>query len=490
MLFHAAGPAPSLGAMRDYIVAPNQLAKERLAAGIAEPSELATRAGIDPALYEHIEAGRFLPTLDQFTRLRAALGDVPAERLYAGDMLQLIGAINYAAAIPTPRDVMEWVGGPMKLFVGRDEVTWMEETRRIPDEPVDAFITLSCGTRATPHLLLDALAAAKALGVTFMAAPGPAGCCGKPYLAKREFEAGEAFTLGKVRYAQRIGAKAIVTSCHACMQTATITANRRLILHGTQHPVREMWMGNFLAERVAELGDRVRWKKRLAHRVLLDDHKTGNLSAARGLNDPGQDRHGVFIEAQQGVAQLLSLIPGVSIVGSLDAEFDELKPCGSLGKGGNTASGAMARPQWRPADDGRAEAEARARRLADLVQARGADTVTSSHFSCHNMWSRYASDRMAVRHCVSLLAEALGVAHPDRAQAAAHVGDPVEVVRQTRPIWESWDLTEAQALALAADSVYPKDAGPIGCSCGAHESENLIPIDVLRGASPGLSPIV
>src|SRR6266536_1387533 len=209
MLFHAAGPAPSLGAMKDYIVAPNQLAKERLAAGIAEPSELATRAGIDPALYEHIEAGRFLPTLDQFTRLRAALGDVPAERLYAGDMLQLIGAINYAAAIPTPRDVMEWVGGPMKLFVGRDEVTWMEETRRIPDEPVDAFITLSCGTRATPHLLLDALAAAKAL----------------------------------------------VTSCHACMQTATITANRRLILHGTQHPVREMWMGNFLAERVAELGD-------------------------------------------------------------------------------------------------------------------------------------------------------------------------------------------------------------------------------------------
>jgi hypothetical protein len=103
------------------------------------------------------------------------------------------------------------------------------------------------------------------------------------------------------------------------------------------------------------------------------------------------------------------------------------------------------------------------------------------------MWSRYASDRMKVRHCVSLLAEALGVAHPDRAQAAAHIGDPVEVVRQTRPIWESWDLTEAEALELASNSIYPKDAGPIGCSCDVHDSADFIPIDVLRGVSPGLS---
>ena len=96
---------------------------------------------------------------------------------------------------------------------------------------------------------------------------------------------------------------------------------------------------------------------------------------------------------------------------------------------------------------------------------------------------------MKVRHCVSLLAEALGVGHPDRAQAAAHIGDPVEVVRQTRPIWESWNLTEAEALELASDSIYPKDAGPMGCSCDVHDSKDFIPIDILRGVSPGLSPV-
>jgi transcriptional regulator with XRE-family HTH domain len=38
--------------------APNRLEKERVAAGIARPEELAAKAGIDATEYEHIEAGR------------------------------------------------------------------------------------------------------------------------------------------------------------------------------------------------------------------------------------------------------------------------------------------------------------------------------------------------------------------------------------------------------------------------------------------------
>ncbi len=456
--------------VREFTVAPNHLAAERAAAGIAEPAALADRAGIEPWLYEHIEAGRMLPTKAQLDRLRAELGDIPAERLYRNDMLQLMGSTAYSSAssIPTPRGNMDWVAGPMKLFVSRDEVTWTEETRELPRRPVDAFITMSCGTRATPHLLLDALAAAGALDVAFVAASGPAGCCGKPYLSRGQFEAGEAFSLSKVHYAQQIGAKAIVTSCHACMQNALTAAARREILDGTQHPVREIWIGNFLAERVAELGDRVPWKRSLSHKVLLDAH----------------GEHGATLEATQGMARLLSLIPGVEVVGELDGELAAIRACGT-----SITAKPGRRPQWRAPEQHREEADARAALLADLVQARGADTVSSTHFSCHNMWSRYASDRMRVRHCVSLLAEALGVGHPDRAQAAAHLGDPVEVVRQTRPIWETWGLSEDEAFRLASDSIYPKDAGPIGCSCEAHGFEDVIPIDVLRGASPGLTPI-
>jgi transcriptional regulator with XRE-family HTH domain len=458
--------------VRDLVVAPNRIAEERLASGVAEPAELARRADIDAAEYAHIEDGRMLPTKKQLMRICAALGGIPFDRLYDTPMLQLMGATAHSSAssIPTPRGNMEWVAGPMKLFVARDEITWMEEARDIPDEPVDAFFSLSCGTRATPHLLLDAIAAAKALGVRIVAASGPAGCCGKPYLSRGQVEAGEAFTLSKLRYAERIGATTTVMSCHACQQTAAVTTSRREIAGVSQPAMRQLWMGKFFAEKVAELGGRVPWKRRLSHRVLLDAHTRADT--------------GVLSTLTEDMRGLLALIPGVVVVGELEGDLAAIRPCAT-----RITAQPGRRPQWRPPEKEPREADARATRLGELVAARGADTVTSTHFSCHNMWSRYASDRMRVRHCVSLLAEALGVGHPDRAQAAAHLGDPVEIVRQTRAIWRTWDLNEAEALQLASDSIYPKDAGPIGCSCDEHSAQGLIPIDVLRGSSPGLTPV-
>jgi transcriptional regulator with XRE-family HTH domain len=461
--------------MNHIVAAPNELAKERLAAGIARPEELAARAGIDPAEYEHMEAARLLPTAEQLGRLQAALGDIPKERLYGDAMLQIMGVTGYVTALTHPGEVMDWVKGPMKLFVARDEVTWMDDTRTLPDEPVEAFFSLSCGTRAMPHLLLDAIACAKALDIRFVAAAGAGGCCGKPYLAKGQAAAGEAFTLSKLRYAETIGATVTVMSCHACQQTAAITMNRRDIFGKPQPAMRQQWMGSFFAEKVAEIGDRVPWKREAKRRVLLDRHEATS---------------GVTPIVQADMERLLALIPGVTVVGPTDGELKSLSPCSPPpGRTLRTNSGQSALPRWTPYEADPRERAARAARMADLAAERGADTVSSTHFSCHHMWGRYASDRLAVRHPVSILAEALGCEHPDRAQAAGHLGDPAEVVRQTRPIWSSWDMTEAQAFELAANSVYPTTGGFAGCTCETHGADDIIPIDVLRGVSPGLAGV-
>lgn len=453
--------------MSEFVAAPNNLERERLAAGMDQAADLATRAGIDPKEYEHIEAGRLLPTADQLRQLRAALSDIPAHRIYASDMLQIMGAVDYITTMDEVESVRDWVKGPMKLFVARDEVTWWE-TRKMPEEPVEAFFSLSCGTRATPHMLLDAIACAKALDIRIVAASGAAGCCGKPILAKGRTDAGEDFTLNKLRYAQSIGARTTVMSCHACQQTAATTMSRRDLTGKPQPDVRQLWTGSFFLEKLTEMGDRVPWKREVNRRVLIDSH---------------EDRRGVFPVVERDAERLLSMIPGVTVVGKVDGEFASKKPCLYIG----SISGEGDRPYWLPPEADGSERTVTAMRLADLAAAQGADTVTSTHFNCHQRWGRYASDRLAVRQVISILAEALGCDHPDRAQAAYHLGDPEEVVRQTRPIWSTWGLSEADALDLATNSFYAITGGLTGCSCDVHEPQDVIPIDVVRGVSPGLT---
>src|SRR5205085_681326 len=103
-----------------------------------------------------------------------------------------------------------------------------------------------------------------------------------------------------------------------------------------------------------------------------------------------------------------------------------------------------------------------------------------------------ASDRLSVRHAVSIVAEALGVEHPDRYQAASRLGDPRAIVEQTRPIWTTWGLTEDRARELATLVADPRyAAGVTECGCGKGGDgcrENLISVDVLTGRAPGLAP--
>ena len=439
-----------------------RLREERRAAGFATPEGLAARAGIRPDVYEHMEAGRLLPKTDEYRRIKKALGDIPDDRLYLIDMLQLIGVAKYGSpGVETAPKMMEFVAGAKKLLVARDEISW-DETRRRPDHPVDVFMSMSCGTQASPHLLQDTVAVANALGISFVATAGPAGCCGKPYIGFGQEAAGEGFTLTKAEYARSIGAKTTVVWCNACQQTATLRADRRRILEGREHPVRETQVLPFLVEEVARLGDRVPWKKRLARRVLVEGHDGWSFSHSGSFH---------------AAAKLLAMIPGVEVVAMYDGSDDDLSPCAWRSRPASRGPLKM--------DETAEDVAARRVGLAALAKARGFDTVACEHQGCHQVWSKYASDGLRVQHAVSILAEALGCAHPDRFQAAALLGSPEEIVAQTRPVWTTWDIDEAQALELARREFQARYAVSEPCGCGKEGCANeLIGIDVLTGGAP------
>ena len=77
---------------------PNRLAEERAAHGIDSAAAFAALVDIDAGWYGRIEAGELLPTLDEFDRIRAALGDIHADRLYVWGIHRTIGASKAPSA--------------------------------------------------------------------------------------------------------------------------------------------------------------------------------------------------------------------------------------------------------------------------------------------------------------------------------------------------------------------------------------------------------
>ena len=450
--------------MSDRVIAPNRLREERESAGYPTPEALASRAGIAPDVYRAIEGGRILPDQAEFERLREALGGIAADRLYVMNFRQLLGVEGYVRGKQNFGELFASKRGAERLLIAREDVRWADERPSPrPDRPVDIFLSMSCGTQESPHLLLDTLAVCDALGVTYVAAAGAAGCCGKPYVASGHEDIGEKWITKKMQRAVAMGAKAQVNWCTACQNTSELAAARRGVLDGTVHPIREVQLLTYFEERLRELGDRVPWKAAPKRRVLAEGHIQYSP---------------IHAEAGSANERLLALIPGVESVAFYDG-FNAESPCG--GRARETSQGPWTAPKTTE------EIKRRRVELAEMAAARGADTIACQHQGCHQIWGRYASDGLRVQHAVSILAEALGGAHPDRHQAAVRLATAEEVVAQTRPIWTTWGMSETEALGLAKSLADPRfAAGVTQCSCGREGGgckESLIDIDVVTATA-------
>jgi transcriptional regulator with XRE-family HTH domain len=451
---------------------PNRLADARVAAGIDDIDDLARRAGIDPIWYAHIESGRVLPSAAELNAILSALGGVPRLQVYRLAEAQTIGL---ASPDDPPWETTLSVGPPAAfdyarfwrnmsehghLLVSRDEVTWLERSPK-PDADIDAYINMSCSTQESPVLLLDTVAVCRALGISFVAKAGIASCCGKIYGRNGRLDATDRMGAAAVREATAWGASVHVNWCTACQVRFEWMANRDALL-GTirgDRP-REQHVLAFLEERIRGMGTAVPWKRSVPRRVLVDPMV--NVSA-------------IHDRAAESILRLLALVPGVEVLGYVD------RPRRGACIKFDAAAAGLPIPAP-PAT--RAEVQEIRAELAAQVRARGADTVSCQHQDCHQAWSRYAGPGLSVRHAVSIVAEALGVANPDRYQLACAIGDPSLVVDRLRPVWSSWSMPESRALELATEAFdvrYATDAQGCACGKGAGCVEDLIQIDRAPG---------
>ena len=340
------------------------------------------------------------------------------------------------------------------LLLAKDEVSWIRE-RRTPDRAVEAFLSLGCGVQALPHIMQDSVAVLDALGVSFAAGGGRQFCCGNPYRGDGSLEAADRLTEASVERMLAWGAKTVVHWCTACEITfgAWSRGDATVWTGGVHRPLgaparsegeafANVQIHTFLAERIRVLGDRVPWKKEIRARVLVEGHP--ELT----------DVHNV---ARSGTAQLLALVPGVEVLGYVDPPATFFPP----GRNCTNALTEMTETDVRTMRD----------ELAVQARARGADTISCQHHNCHRTWSRFSSDALAVRQAVSIVADALGVGHPDRYQTAAKMGDPRAVVAHTRALWESWGLDEPEAEGIARRLFDPKYAERPSCPCGGDVSK-------------------
>jgi hypothetical protein len=432
---------------------PNRIADERAARGIGSPGALAALAAIEPDWYEHIEGGDILPTLDEFDRIRAALGGIEPERLYVFGLARTIGPVSKKVERAEHAAFWNDLSDSSHLLVSREEMSWLDRNVK-PDRDVDVFVNLSCGAQHTPHVLLDAVAALGALGVRFAAGAGTLFCCGTNYRADGEMTAAERMRAASVGRTVAWGATTAVHMCTQCVNTFGEVERRERLLGET--PPENMQMHTFIERTLRALGDAVPWKREVPARVLI----------------LRQDVSPVHSAASDTVARWLALVPGVEVVGFVDQELQAVSGAGN-------AFVIMQGPT--PSRD---EILGKRVQLADLFAARGADTMAAMHHTGQQWWSRFASDRLAVRHPISILADALGVANPDRYQAAARLGDPEAVLEQTRPIWRSWGMREDRARSLVAKIFAPALADGLHCACGGTggcRGEELIDIDVISG---------
>lgn len=336
-------------------------------------------------------------------------------------------------------DFYNWMLDCRRLLLSRDEVTWLEK-QTVPDRKVDVFVNMSCGTQLIPHVTLEIVDVLRALGVEFMAGTGPQFCCGKPFRTRERKEAGERVSQTNLDGFLRWGA---TTATHVC-QSCQIIYSNFVAERGSDAPaVTNLHISAFIENRLRELGDKVPWKRRMDRRVLIAN--------CHAVTDVHRASHAA-------VERIMGLIPGVEVVGHI-SETSRGAPCETEYPGGPSILAELN-------DQERADICRDLERRAE--EAGNANSIVMHAHWCQREWQKLATGRLSIDHFISVLAEALGCAHPNRYSQYWQLHDPDQVVELARPNWQSWGLSETDARRIAYKNFEPHFSGFLntGCACG------------------------
>jgi Fe-S oxidoreductase len=342
-----------------------------------------------------------------------------------------------------------------RLQVSRDEAVWTEDGRT-PDRRADVLLNFGCNVRQSPHLQREAVAVLEALGVDFAAVAGQKYCCGKIYKA---YGFDESSTTIIAKSVQRLAAyepSRTLQWCSACeMQFSDV------VHPNEEYDFTSEGFAAFLVERIDELGDDIGWQADVEVKGLVHGHLGEH---------PVRDAHPAI------VIDLLKRIPGVEVIGY--AKTPALDLCDNAGP--------------KIATIGTEEYRAAQAELEGFLEESGADTLVTMYHSCTRELSKFASDKLAIKHYVSLLAKALGVSKPDRFSEYWRLADPQKVMEASRPNWSSWGITEEEALQLAHKYFVPSYAVnapdcPCNGACTRTGASWLLPHNKNEDTSGGLS---
>lgn len=326
-----------------------------------------------------------------------------------------------------------------RMQVAKDEMTWIQRYAK-PDQPADVTLNLSCGVQTVPHLMLTQVELFRRLGVNFAATAGSQFCCGRIYQRYGEkADIGDRMAAKSIERLASYESTTNVQCCGSCFIEFDYHVTK--LRESGSAPFDVVHITRFLRDRLVEMGDEVPWVKEVPRRVLL--------------HAEGAEVHPSKAEQRQWVIETIERIPGVEFVGM--ARNPSLgSPCATASPGAPSILNDITAEQYREVQE----------ELAEQARAAGADAILTHHHMCHREWSKFSSHRLPILHYQALLGEALGMTVVDRFKVLWQLGDPEKILETSRPYWESWGISEADARELVKKFFMPKYAAAVQrCPC-------------------------
>jgi hypothetical protein len=308
-----------------------------------------------------------------------------------------------------------------RLQLARHEQTWLENSAE-PHRPTQVVLNFGCDAQLTPHLMIETVGVLKALDIDFVAVAGPQWCCGQPYVEWGEPAAGRNMTIASSLRMATFQPRETVHWCGAWWPRLDAAFPDRA-------PIALTHLTTFLARTLVERDGRIPWQKELRANVLL------HLRSHHPGMPPG--RASVMAAMEAAVPAALGLIPGIRIAGDAPLPSRGL-PC-ELDRDRRSPFSGFGAPQIAAFQD----------EMFDAARAADARMLVTAHQTCHREWGKFTTDRLPVRHFVSLLADALGRGVPDRYHEYWQLADADAVVTRARAQWESWGLGAGEARRIA-----------------------------------------
>lgn len=316
-----------------------------------------------------------------------------------------------------------------------DSISWTEQFRP-PERSYEIVLYLGCNILRTPDIAADVKWVFDHMGLDFVAIAGVQFCCGVTWHRAGDDEQGRHVSARSIERLSAYGPRTVVFWCPSCdVHYSDVVLGR----DGGEVGFQITQCTTFLAQ-CARRGE-LNFKRTVPRRVALHMHVGHDGHAA------GQQR---ALQDNEACAAILRAIPGIEIVGFLEAPPEYDYDCG-------LSSNNVERERW---------LSIRASLLQDARKL-GADTVVTISHACQREWCDAGTEHLQVRNYISLLADALGI---ERAYSVDTLGEykrlanPEAIVAASRAAWSSHGLSEADARAIADgyawDAAAPRTQAP------------------------------